>query len=142
MTILARLLAAHLAAAAAASVFAAQPPVVAEPGPMFVEQGSRIVVPADSPLRQRLAVAEVGTRPGARRLSVPAVVEADPSRVVAIVAPLTGRLVQLLTEWSPSFPGLCLYYPANRHPPTALRLFANAVREWAEGDMKDTPSAL
>jgi DNA-binding transcriptional LysR family regulator len=42
-----------------------------------------------------------------------------------------GRLAQLLPEWSPSFPGLCLYYPANRHPPTALRLFAQAVREWA-----------
>jgi hypothetical protein len=26
---------------------------------------------------------------------------------------------------------LCLYYPANRHPPTALRLFAQAVRDWA-----------
>ncbi|TCK36798.1 DNA-binding transcriptional LysR family regulator [Paraburkholderia sp. BL8N3] len=43
-----------------------------------------------------------------------------------------GRLVQLLPEWSPSFPGLCLYYPANRHPPTALRLFAQAVRDWAK----------
>ncbi|AIO68524.1 LysR family transcriptional regulator [Burkholderia oklahomensis] len=41
-----------------------------------------------------------------------------------------GRLVHLLPEWSPSFPGLCLYYPANRHPPTALRLFAQAVRDW------------
>ncbi|ASW01484.1 LysR family transcriptional regulator [Paraburkholderia aromaticivorans] len=46
----------------------------------------------------------------------------------------SGRLVQLLAEWSPSFPGLCLYYPANRHPPTALRLFAQAVREWASGE--------
>ena len=46
----------------------------------------------------------------------------------------SGRLVQLLAEWSPSFPGLCLYYPANRHPPTALRLFAQAVREWANGE--------
>jgi len=43
----------------------------------------------------------------------------------------SGRLVHLLPEWSPSFAGLCLYYPANRHPPTALRLFADAVREWA-----------
>ncbi len=43
-----------------------------------------------------------------------------------------GRLVHLLPEWSPSFPGLSLYYPANRHPPTALRLFLAAVREWAE----------
>lgn len=43
----------------------------------------------------------------------------------------SGELVHLLPEWSPSFPGLCLYYPANRHPPTALRLFAQAVRDWA-----------
>jgi DNA-binding transcriptional LysR family regulator len=43
----------------------------------------------------------------------------------------SGRLVHLLPEWSPSFPGACFYYPANRHPPTALRLFAQAVREWA-----------
>jgi DNA-binding transcriptional LysR family regulator len=43
----------------------------------------------------------------------------------------SGRLVRVLAEWSPSFPGLCLYYPANRHPPTALRLFAQAVRDWS-----------
>ncbi|SAK96865.1 LysR family transcriptional regulator [Caballeronia glebae] len=43
------------------------------------------------------------------------------------------RLIQVLAEWSPSFPGLCLYYPSNRHPPAALRLFADAVRVWAEG---------
>ncbi|WP_431825839.1 LysR family transcriptional regulator [Burkholderia sp. F1] len=42
------------------------------------------------------------------------------------------RLIPLLQAWSPTYPGLCLYYPANRHPPTALRLFATAVREWAE----------
>ncbi|CAB3744482.1 HTH-type transcriptional regulator PgrR [Paraburkholderia rhynchosiae] len=43
-----------------------------------------------------------------------------------------GRLVRLLAEWSPSFPGLCLYYPANRHLPTGLRLFSDAVRSWAK----------
>ncbi|WP_055325202.1 LysR family transcriptional regulator [Ralstonia solanacearum] len=46
-----------------------------------------------------------------------------------------GRLVHLLPQWSPSLSGLCLYYPANRHPPTALRLFAQAVREWAERNL-------
>jgi DNA-binding transcriptional LysR family regulator len=45
---------------------------------------------------------------------------------------VTGRLVHLLPEWSPAFPGLCLYYPANRHQPVALRLFAEAVRAWGE----------
>ncbi|MEX6664840.1 LysR family transcriptional regulator [Pseudomonas sp. W2-17] len=38
---------------------------------------------------------------------------------------------QMLAEWSPNYSGLCLYYPANRHPPMALRLFVQAVREWA-----------
>ena len=42
-----------------------------------------------------------------------------------------GRLVQMLADWSPNYSGLCLYYPANRHPPMALRLFVQAVREWA-----------
>lgn len=42
-----------------------------------------------------------------------------------------GRLVHLLTQWSPSYPGLSLYYPANRHPPMALRLFVQALREWS-----------
>lgn len=42
-----------------------------------------------------------------------------------------GRLVHLLPDWGPVYPGVCLYYPANRHPPLALRLFADAVREWA-----------
>ncbi len=42
-----------------------------------------------------------------------------------------GRLVRLLEQWSPNYSGLCLYYPSNRHPPTALRLFAQAVRDWA-----------
>jgi DNA-binding transcriptional LysR family regulator len=48
----------------------------------------------------------------------------------------SGRLVQLLPEWSPTYPGACLYYPANRHPPTALRLFAQAVREWTSRQAK------
>lgn len=42
-----------------------------------------------------------------------------------------GRLVHVLPDWGPYYPGACLYYPANRHPPIALRMFAEAVREWA-----------
>lgn len=42
-----------------------------------------------------------------------------------------GRLVHVLPEWGPCYPGACLYYPANRHPPMALRMFAEAVRDWA-----------
>jgi len=53
----------------------------------------------------------------------------------------SGRLRHLLPDWSPRFPGLCLYYPANRHPPPALRLFARAVREWAIGRQDQSEAA-
>ncbi|KHK56529.1 LysR family transcriptional regulator [Burkholderia sp. A9] len=56
------------------------------------------------------------------------------SRVAGHVA--AGRLVRVLPAWGQDFGALCLYYPANRHPPAALRLFVEAVREWtaAGGD--------
>lgn len=43
----------------------------------------------------------------------------------------SGKLIHLLPDWSPTLPGLSLYYPANRHPPAALRLFTQAMRDWA-----------
>ncbi|MFM0157103.1 LysR substrate-binding domain-containing protein [Paraburkholderia sediminicola] len=50
-------------------------------------------------------------------------------RVAEHVAP--SQLMDLLPDWSPLFPVFCLYYPSNRHTPTALRLFSDAVRTWA-----------
>ncbi len=67
----------------------------AEPAPLVVHQGDRLVIPAGSPLRKRIVVADVGTQSGPHGLSTPATVEADPSRVVAILPPLTGRLLEL-----------------------------------------------
>jgi len=67
----------------------------AEPAPLLIHQADRISVPANSSLRSRLVVAEVGVQAGPRSVSLPAVVEADPSRTVAIVAPVSGRLVEL-----------------------------------------------
>jgi DNA-binding transcriptional LysR family regulator len=40
-----------------------------------------------------------------------------------------GRLVGVLNEWTPSSPGLCLYYPGRRNVPASLRAFIDVIRE-------------
>ena len=38
-----------------------------------------------------------------------------------------GRLKRVLADWSPTFPGLFLYYPSRRHPQPALRAFIDCL---------------
>ena len=45
-----------------------------------------------------------------------------------------GRLVQVLNDWTPPYPGLCLYYPSHRHLAAAMRAFTDMIREWAVND--------
>jgi cobalt-zinc-cadmium efflux system membrane fusion protein len=66
----------------------------AEPAP-FQRQDGKIVIPKDSPLRSRIAFAPAAARTVGGKLSVPAVVEADPARSVAVLTPLAGRLAEL-----------------------------------------------
>ena len=60
-----------------------------------VNEGGKLRIPADSPLRRQLVVQAVDVRQAPFALVVPAVVEVDPARNVAIVPPLTGRIVEL-----------------------------------------------
>jgi len=47
----------------------------------------------------------------------------------AVTLELTdGRLVQVLDEWCPHFPGYYLYYPNRRQHTTAFALFIEALR--------------
>lgn len=40
-----------------------------------------------------------------------------------------GRLVQILDDWTPPFPGYHLYYPSRRHPSPAFTLLVEALKE-------------
>jgi DNA-binding transcriptional LysR family regulator len=41
----------------------------------------------------------------------------------------SGRLVEVLSEWTPSYPGYCLYYPGRRHMAASLRAFVDLAHE-------------
>ena len=42
-----------------------------------------------------------------------------------------GRLVRLLADWTPPFPGCFLYYPSRRNPPPPLRAFIDHLKSEA-----------
>jgi cobalt-zinc-cadmium efflux system membrane fusion protein len=66
----------------------------AEPD-LMVRQGGKILVPEGSALRARLSIAPASVQAVSPKLSLPAVVESDPARTAAVLAPLGGRLVAL-----------------------------------------------
>jgi DNA-binding transcriptional LysR family regulator len=48
----------------------------------------------------------------------------------------TGRLVSVLEDWLPPFPGPFLYYPSRRQPPPALAAFVSFVAEWRKRERR------
>ncbi|MBX7195766.1 MAG: efflux RND transporter periplasmic adaptor subunit [Sandaracinaceae bacterium] len=63
--------------------------------PPLRHEGSRIVIPEGSPLRERIRVEAIAPTDVQRSLIVPAHVEADPSHLARICPPLAGRVVRL-----------------------------------------------
>jgi DNA-binding transcriptional LysR family regulator len=41
----------------------------------------------------------------------------------------SGRLVEVLSEWTPAYPGYCLYYPGRRHMAASLRAFIDLAQK-------------
>ena len=69
-----------------------------ESATFYTVEGSRITVPATSPLRAKLGIAEVAEKSIQRSLALPAVVEADPARTVKVLPPVTGRVIDLKVQ--------------------------------------------
>jgi cobalt-zinc-cadmium efflux system membrane fusion protein len=59
-------------------------------------EGDQIRVPDASPVRKALQLATVQERDVARPITVPGVVEADPTKLVKIVPPISGRIVHIV----------------------------------------------
>jgi membrane fusion protein, heavy metal efflux system len=76
----------------------AQGPAKPESGPPLVREGDRIIVPEGSPLRAKLTIEPVAEQQIKRTLVLPAVIEADPSRLVKVLPPLAGRITQLKVQ--------------------------------------------
>ncbi len=63
--------------------------------PLIAGQDGSLSVPEDSPLRKRLEIQAVQVVVPKDTLSVPGAIVAEPSRIVPILAPVTGRIVAL-----------------------------------------------
>jgi len=66
--------------------------------PQLVREGPRLVIPDGSPLRAKLTIDAVSQKEVQRKLVLPAVVEADPARIVRVLPPLAGRVTQLKVQ--------------------------------------------
>ena len=80
----------------------AQPPKADQAGPvtkagvlLIREEKGYVRVPEASPLRKSLQVAAVEERSVEPPIVVPGVVEADPAKLIKVVPPVSGRIVQL-----------------------------------------------
>ena len=65
--------------------------------PLVHEKGS-IIIPEASPLRKSLQIVTVNEQLVERPVVVPAMVEADPAKLIKVVPPVAGRIVKLHKE--------------------------------------------
>jgi membrane fusion protein, heavy metal efflux system len=76
----------------------AQEPSLHDTAAFFTVDGARITVPPTSPLRVKLAIAEVADKKVQRTLTLPAVVEADPARTAKVLPSVAGRVIDLKVQ--------------------------------------------
>jgi cobalt-zinc-cadmium efflux system membrane fusion protein len=62
---------------------------------LMLRQGNKIMIPEGSPLRERLSVIAAEAQTVSSPLVLPGIVESDPARTAAVLAPLGGRVLAL-----------------------------------------------
>ncbi len=70
--------------------------------PAVDHEGEKLIVPAGSPVRDRLKIAPARLEKISTRLVTPASVESDPARTAKITPPLPGRVVKLFVRFGAS----------------------------------------
>ena len=107
--------------------------------PMIIRQGKQIIIPEHSPLRSQMAVKTIKMSTTPHIVSFPGIVEADPSRTVNILPPLTGRLITLNVQLGDTVeqnqvlavirsPDLALAYADNNKAKSVLKLTNEALK--------------
>jgi DNA-binding transcriptional LysR family regulator len=43
-----------------------------------------------------------------------------------------GRVIRVLEDWTPPYPGLCLYYPGRRNLSAGVRALLDLAREFSK----------
>lgn len=93
-------------------------------GPAFGQSLSCQAFGATSKLRRETCLVRIAAQKG---VGIGYVMEAEVREDIA-----TGRLIQLLQDWTPSLPPLALYYPGRKNPPAAFTAFIAAARDFAK----------
>jgi DNA-binding transcriptional LysR family regulator len=88
----------------------------------FEKRGRALDVDVDGPLT--LGESELMVRAALDGVGLALAFE---GHVEALIA--AGRLVRVLEDWCPTFPGFYLYYPSRRQLPAGLRAFIEMVRK-------------
>jgi cobalt-zinc-cadmium efflux system membrane fusion protein len=64
----------------------------------LVRSGAQVTVPESSPVRRELTIAPIGVKDVRRSLVLPAVVEADPAKLIKVLPPVAGRVMHLQVQ--------------------------------------------
>jgi DNA-binding transcriptional LysR family regulator len=84
--------------------------------------GEELSVPVEGPLI--VNDSELAVRAALDGVGIAYLMRAEIQPLIA-----AGRLVRVLEDWSPTYPGFYLYYPSRRQTPPALRALVEFLRE-------------